>query len=115
MNDTTKPRRWLARYKWCPDKTCRPLSRMELMEGVDKSGVCLGQLKYATDHVTIGVNDMCFCAKYDKIFTSWHLNYDDLMNLMLLICKALNTRQQPLPAWLLHCLSHIEIRQRLPP
>ncbi len=110
-----KPRRWLARPKWCPDKPCRPMGKVRMYGDVDQCGACMGQLKYATDHVFTGVNDICLCYKEagNKV-QRWHLNYNDIMAAFLMVVMVLETRQQPLPAWLLYRLSHIKMRQILP-
>jgi hypothetical protein len=107
-------RHWLTRYKWCPDKTCRPVGKVKMYGNVDEVGTCMGQLKYASDHVFTGVNDMCLCIKQTKKVDRWHFNFNDILAAMVMLCGVLEARQQALPAWLLYRLNHIKMRQQLP-
>lgn len=101
----------MARYKWCPDKQCRPLGKVTLADGPpEKCGVCLGQLKYATHHIMPAVNDLSLCFKQGTLH-QWHLNYNDLLHGLLMVCRALEARQQPLPGWLLRRLNGIKTPQ----
>jgi hypothetical protein len=79
---------------------------VELWGDSDKCGVCLGQLKYPTDHVYVGVNDMSLCFKQGKT-EQYHLNLNDLVAAINMVSKALEARHQTLPAWLLNRLNQL--------
>ncbi|MFA5377500.1 MAG: hypothetical protein WC455_17245 [Dehalococcoidia bacterium] len=100
-------RRYISRYKWCPDKTCRPLAKQDTVENPERAGFCIGQLKHPTDHrcddfVVQAVNDMALCFKQTHTKPDrFHLNIFDIIHGIRAISTALKARSQSLPAWVI--------------
>ena len=74
----------------CPDKKCRPLAVMPLVDGF----ICVGKLAKPTDHVVKAANDLGLCYQQEGRRHQWHINDYDIVMFYDLLTRAMQADQE---------------------